>query len=54
VVIDAGEAQILEGLLAQNLKELFLRRLRRKAAAANRVEQGPQLLTVHRVDFGPS
>ncbi|HEU4892694.1 MAG TPA: hypothetical protein VFT47_14160 [Vicinamibacterales bacterium] len=54
VVIDAGEPEVLKRLLAQNLKELFLRRLRSKGAGANGLEKGPQLLTVHRVDFEAS
>ena len=55
VVIDPGEAQILVRLLAQNLKELLLRRLRSNDAGADGLEEGAQLLTVHRrVDFGPT
>ena len=60
VVIDAGEAEVFERRLAQKLKELLVRSLRCQAAAADVVEEGAQLLSVHpanaldNVDFGPS
>ena len=54
VMIDPGEPQVFERLLAQNLKELFLGRLRCDRTGADALEEGPQLLAVHRVDFGPT
>ena len=57
LVIDFGEAQVLERLLAQNLKRALLGRLRRYDAGADIVEQGANLLTVHlagEVDFSPT
>jgi len=60
MVVDAGESEVFERALAQNLKEAIVRRLRCNQTAAHLVEKGPQLLPVHRgkslkiVDFGPS
>jgi hypothetical protein len=39
VMVDPGEAQILVRALAQELKELFVRRLRRSGPGADLVEQ---------------
>ena len=60
VMVDAGKSQILEGFLAQELKELLVGCLRRGGAGLHLVEQGAQLLAIHRAkwlkgfDFGPS
>ena len=58
LVIDPGEAEILVGFLAQKLKEPLVRRLRSKRSRAHLVEQGAELLAVHRgswkVDFSPT
>ena len=43
VVIDAGEAEVFERRLAQNLKEPVLGRLRREDAGADIVEEGAKL-----------
>jgi hypothetical protein len=47
VVVDPGEAEVLERFLAQNLKDEVLRRLRRKAPLLHLVEQGLELGTIH-------
>ena len=49
VVVDPGEPKVLEGGLAQKLKESVLRSLRRKGAAANLFEEGPELVARHAV-----
>jgi hypothetical protein len=48
VMIDARESEIFVGLLAQKLKEPLVRRLRSNGSGVNLVEQGAELLTVHR------
>ena len=40
VVVDTGESQILEGSVAQKLKEPGLRSLRRYGAGLDRLEEG--------------
>jgi hypothetical protein len=60
VVVDPGEAQILEGAVAQKLKEPGLCSLRRYGPGLDRLEEGAELRSVHRdksltgVDFGAS
>ena len=59
MMIHARESQVLEGGLAQKLKEAILRSLRCKAAGADLFEQSPELQPVHRsecvvVDFDPN
>ena len=46
-MVDARESQILEGALAQELKERLECSLRRASAGADLVEQGAELLPVH-------
>lgn len=48
VMIDSGEAQVLERGLAYKLKEPGVCGLRRKRAGADFFEQGAKLGTVHR------
>ena len=47
-MVDAGESQVLERGLAQELKEALLRCLRRKCAVPNLVEQGAEISSGHR------
>ena len=60
VMVHTREAQILEGSVAQKLKEPGLRSLRRYGAGLDRLEEGAELRSVHRdksltdVDFGAS
>ena len=49
LVIDAGEAEVFEGRLAQILKESVLRSLRCNGAAANVFEEGLELVARHAV-----
>ena len=48
MVIDPGEAQVLERRLAYKLKELVVRGLRRELTRADGFEQRAKLVTVHR------
>jgi hypothetical protein len=60
VVVDPRKSEILEGSVAQKLKEPGLRSLRRYDAGLDRLEQRVEFGPVHRdksltgVDFGPS
>jgi hypothetical protein len=60
VMVHTGEPQILEGSVAQKLKEPGLRSLRRYGAGPDRLEERAELRSVHRdksltgVDFGAS
>jgi len=51
MVVDAGKAEIFVGTLAQELKEFPVRCLRRSVAGAYLVEEGPELLAVHRAKW---
>ena len=60
VVVDPRKSEVLEGSVAQKLKEPGLRSLRRYDAGLDRLEQRVEFGPVHRdkslagVDFGPS
>jgi hypothetical protein len=47
LVIDPGEAQILEGCLAQILKDALVRGLRRISPGPDPLQQGEKLLASH-------
>ena len=51
MMIDAGEAQIFEGRLAQNLKDPVLRRLRCNVSGGHLLEEDGKLLSVHRAKW---
>jgi hypothetical protein len=64
MLVDSREPEVLEWLLAQDLKELRVRSLRRKISRTDVIEERAKLLAVHTsarrpkwlmlVDFGPS
>ena len=53
VVVDPGEAQVLERGLAQKLKEPVVRGLRRKAPRLDVVEERAEVEPVHRGECWP-
>ena len=47
VVVDAGEADVLERRLAQKLKDVLVGSLRRSGPGLNLLEEGPEFVTRH-------